>query len=127
MRILLRYIHVRMQGLAQNTACTRFHVVEERLARLLLMTQDRVPSSAIQLTHEAMADRLGVRRAGITIAASALQREELITYHRGAITILDRQGLEAAACSCYGADNETYAGIMGGWIDPWARRERTAS
>lgn len=111
-RILKRYVHVLMGQLAQNATCTRFHVVEARLARLLLMTQDRAHGSSMHLTHAALAGRLGVRRAGITIAASALQRHSLITYRRGEVTILDRDGLKAAACSCYAADNDTYARIM---------------
>lgn len=112
-RILMRYTQVRMGELAQNVACTRFHVVEARLARLLLMTQDRGGAGTMHLTHEALADRLGVRRAGVTIAASALQRDALISYHRGEVRVLDRTGLESAACSCYVADNEAYARIMG--------------
>lgn len=112
-RILKRYVHVRMSELAQNAACTRFHLVEARLARLLLMTQDRAHAKALLLTHEALADRLGVRRAGITAAASTLQRNALIAYHRGKITILDRIGLKSAACSCYAADNDAYVRIMG--------------
>lgn len=111
-RILKRYAHVLMVQLAQTATCTRFHVVQARLARLLLMTDDRVRAQTLQLTHEALAERLGVRRAGITTAAFALQRRALISYRRGRVTILDRDGLQDASCSCYATDNDTYRRVM---------------
>ena len=109
---LHRYLHVLMGQLATSAACLRYHQIGPRLARWLLMSQDRAGRDTFQVTQEFLAYMLGVRRVGITVAAGALQRGGLIAYHRGDFTILDRSGLEAAACSCYQTDRQTYAAIL---------------
>ena len=109
---LNRYTYVLISQLAQTAACTRFHIVEARLARWLSMTRDRAGSDEFYLTQEFLSHMLGVRRVGVTKAASSLQKHKLISYSRGVISILDRNGLQAAACGCYLADKKTYDKIM---------------
>ena len=111
-RELYRYIHTLMSQISQTAACNRFHVVEMRLARWLLMTHDRVKSDHFRMTHEFLAHMLGVRRVGVTKAAHALQKQNLISYSRGDITVLDRDGLVAAACECYEVVKDMHDGAL---------------
>ena len=111
--VIHRFIYVLLAQLAQSAACTRFHEVEPRLARWLLMSHDRAHVDHFHLTHQFLAAMLGVQRSAITIAAGALQRQQLIHYSRGEINILSRSGLEARACECYGAVVEDYAARFG--------------
>ncbi len=111
-RVCHNYLLVRLHQLTLSAACERFHVIGPRLARWLLMTQDRAHADTFHVTHEFMALMLGVRRVGVTMAASALQRSGLITYHRGEVTVLHRAGLEAEACSCYLTDKTHYHRLM---------------
>jgi CRP-like cAMP-binding protein len=107
-KMLEHYISVVLQQLAQTAACTRYHVVEARLARWLLMTGDRAHADTFAVTQEFLAYMLGVRRVGVTAAARALHARSLIRYSRGTMTILNRARLAAASCTCYQTDLDIY-------------------
>ena len=111
--VVNRYTHVLMTQFALTAGCNRFHVVEQRLSRWLLATADRARSHSFRITQVSLAEMLGVRRPGVTEAAQRLQRHGLISYRRGALTILDRPRLERAACSCYRMSKRTYSRILG--------------
>jgi CRP-like cAMP-binding protein len=108
-RTLEQYLYVLMAQLTASATCLHFHQIGPRLARWLLMTHDRAGADQFHVTHEFLAYMLGVRRVGITAAAGVLQRDGLIEYHRGELKVLDRSGLEAAACGCYVEGKQAYA------------------
>jgi CRP-like cAMP-binding protein len=109
---LNRYLYVLMAQLSASAACLRFHLIGPRLARWLLMMQDRAHSDNFQVTQEFLAYMLGVRRVGITAAAGLLQRCGLIEYRRGNLIVLNRRGLEAAACGCYATGLRSYSAVL---------------
>jgi CRP-like cAMP-binding protein len=112
--LLLRYTHAFLVQVAQTASCNRMHPIEHRCARWLLMTHDRVGGAdTFMLTHEFLAFMLGVRRAGVTVAAGMLQRLGLIAYSRGRVTVLDRAGLEEASCQCYGIVRAHFQNVLG--------------
>jgi len=117
-QLMLGYNHVLLGQLAQGAACTRFHRIETRLARWLLMTQDRAHGDAFDVTQDFLAFMLGVRRVGVTAAARFLQSRALIRYSRGHVTVLDRIGLEAAACTCYRSDLDIYRDVLDAHATP---------
>jgi CRP-like cAMP-binding protein len=107
-REVFLFTHLLMIQIAQTAACNRFHVVTQRMARWLLMTRDRVNSDEFRITQEFLALMLGVRRVGVSMAMCGLRERELIAYRRGVITILDQDGLVAAACGCYKTVKDSY-------------------
>jgi CRP-like cAMP-binding protein len=110
-RVLYRYTDALLAQAIQIAVCSRYHVLEARLARSLLVTRDRLQSDKFHLTHEFLAHALGVRRVGVTKAASALQQQGLIIYSRGNIEILDPEGLAAASCTCYEIVRDSGVGV----------------
>jgi len=111
--VLQQYLYVQMSQLSQSAACAHFHQLSPRLARWLLMSHDRAHSDQFFLTHQFLADMLGVRRSGITVAAGVMQQQQFIRYSRGTITILDRQSLQNMACECYQAGLDDYQSVLG--------------
>jgi CRP-like cAMP-binding protein len=111
-RELFRFTHLLMTQVAQTAACNRFHVVTQRMARWLLMTRDRVGANEFRITQEFLSRMLGVRRVGVTVAASNLQKRKLISYSRGNITITDPRGLATTACGCYKTVKDMYSKVQ---------------
>lgn len=111
--VLLHYAHVFFNQVAQSAACAHFHALEQRCCRWLLMTHDRMVSDEFLLTHEFLAMMLGVRRAGVSQAAAALQRAGLIQYRHGRIHILDREALEQRSCECYAVTKDEFDHLLG--------------
>lgn len=119
---LLLYTQALLTQIAQCSACNCHHPVEARCARWLLQTHDRVKGDVFPLTHDFLGLMLGVRRASVTLTAGALQKRKLIIYHRGVVTVLNRKGLEAAACECYQLISAEFDRLLNS-----ARRSGTAS
>jgi CRP-like cAMP-binding protein len=110
--MLSRYAVIRGMQVAQTSACNRLHSIEQRLARWLLMTQDRVDAESLPITHDFLATMLGTDRPSVSLAAGVLQKKKLIEYARGAVNIVNRKKLEDAACECYGIIQQ-YNGELG--------------
>jgi CRP-like cAMP-binding protein len=110
---IVAYIEAQTSALSQYAACNRLHTLEQRFARWLVMVHDRIDGDDVSLTHEFLALMLGVRRAGVTAAASALQRVGVVSYSRGAISIRDRAGLQRVACECYDSVEDRFEMLMG--------------
>lgn len=114
--ILLRYTQYLMTQISQTAACNRLHSVEQQLCRWLLNYHDLLQTNKLTMTHDLIANMLGVRREGVSIAAGNLQRNGLIKYVRGTITILDRKGLESMTCECYAVVKEEYDRLLGEYV-----------
>ena len=110
--LFLRYAQALQEQTSQSVACNRRHSLEERCARWLLMTHDRVGTDRFMLTHEYLAQMLGVRRAGVTVAAGMLQKAGFIKYARGVVNVLDRRGLEEASCECFAVVRTRYEALL---------------
>jgi CRP-like cAMP-binding protein len=111
--VMQRYVCVLIAQLTISAGCLRFHLIGQRLARWLLMSQDRAGQDHFRVTHAFLAYMLGVRRVGITDAAGDLQRSGLIEHRRGELTVIDRVGLEGASCACHSNDLHSYKSLMG--------------
>jgi CRP-like cAMP-binding protein len=115
-RILLLYTQSLMTQISQTAVCNRLHTVEQQLCRWLLINHDQLQTQKLTMTQDLIANMLGVRREGVSVAAANLQKEGLITYSRGVITMLDRQGLEDAVCECYQVVTDEYDRLLGKYI-----------
>jgi len=111
--LLLRYVQAMMTQISQTAVCNRLHSLEQQLCRWLLLSHDRLDSDKLVMTHDLISNMLGVRREGVTLAAQKLAKRKLITNKRGTMTVIDRQGLEAAVCECYKVVNDEYNRLLG--------------
>lgn len=114
--ILLRYTQSLMTQISQTAVCNRLHTVAQQLCRWLLINHDQLPADQLVMTHELIANMLGVRREGVTVAAGFLQEQGYITYFRGTVTILDRKGLEVICCECYKVVSDEYDRLLGNYV-----------
>lgn len=114
--LLLRYTQALMTQISQTAVCNRLHNVEQQLCRWLLINHDQLPADKLVMTHDLIANMLGVRREGVTIAAGHLQDLGLIRYARGTVTILDRKGLERVCCECYKVVSDEYDRLLGQYV-----------
>ncbi len=121
--VMLRYAHAFFNQVAQSAACNQFHTIQQRCCRWMLMTHDRMQSDEFLLTQEFLAMMLGVQRTGVSAAAGALQRDGLIRYKRGNVSILDRRALERRTCECYGVSQREFDRLLD---DRPIRRSRSA-
>ncbi|WP_334188990.1 Crp/Fnr family transcriptional regulator [Noviherbaspirillum sp.] len=112
-RIALRYLNAYLSQVSQSVACNRLHAIEQRLARWLLMSHDRMQQPEFQLTQEYLAMMLGVHRPSVSLTAGTLQRAGLVEFKRGRIRIVDRQGLEEVSCECYGIVRDQFSRLLG--------------
>jgi CRP-like cAMP-binding protein len=123
--LLLRYTQALLTQVSQSAACNRVHPIQERCARWLLATHDNVDGESFELKQEFLAEMLGVRRPRVSVAAGILQRVGLIRYRRGRVQVIDRAGLEGAACECYGIISREYARLFDfGREEHFGRREQ---
>ena len=111
--LLLRYTQAILTQISQTAVCNRLHSIDQQLCRWLLLSHDRLQSDRLVMTHDLISNMLGVRREGITLAAKKLAARKLIANQRGTVTVIDRQGLEAASCECYAIVNAEYNRLLG--------------
>ena len=114
--LLLRYTQALMTQISQTAVCNRLHSVEQQLCRWLLINHDQLPADKLVMTHDLVANMLGVRREGVTIAAGHLQDRGYIQYSRGTVNIIDRKGLERACCECYQVVSDEYDRLLGEYV-----------
>jgi CRP-like cAMP-binding protein len=112
-KLVYRYLQAYLSQVSQSVACNRLHSTEERFARWLLISHDRVDGDVFHITQEFLANMLGVHRPSVTVVSKTFQQAGLITYNRGTVTVLDRKGLEAACCECYAVVRQKFQSAIG--------------